>query len=64
MVAGNWKMNTTVDEGIALARAVCTAVAGINQVDIAVLPPFTHLWAIHSVLAGTGVRLGAQDVYW
>jgi triosephosphate isomerase len=64
MVAGNWKMNTTVDEGIALARAVCTAVSGIDQVDIAVLPPFTHLWAIHSVLAGKGVRLGAQDVYW
>ena len=64
MVAGNWKMNTTVDEGIALARAVCTAVSGIDQVDVAVLPPFTHLWAIHSVLAGTGIRLGAQDVYW
>lgn len=64
MVAGNWKMNTTVEEGIALARAVCTAVAQINGVDVAVLPPFTHLWAIHSVLEGTGVRLGAQDVYW
>jgi triosephosphate isomerase (TIM) len=29
-----------------------------------VLPPFTHLWAIHSVLEGTGVRLGAQDVFY
>ena len=64
MVAGNWKMNTTVDEGLALARAVCTAVSGIDQVDVAVLPPFTHLWAIHAVLEGTGVRLGAQDVFW
>jgi triosephosphate isomerase (TIM) len=64
MVAGNWKMNTTVDEGIALARAVSAAVAATDRVDVAVLPPFTHLWAIHSVLEGTGVRLGAQDVYW
>jgi triosephosphate isomerase len=64
MVAGNWKMNTTVDEGIALARAVCDAVAATDRVDVAVLPPFTHLWAIQSVLEGTGVRLGAQDVYW
>ena len=57
-------MNTTVDEGIALARAVCAAVAATDRVEVAVLPPFTHLWAIHSVLEGTGVRLGAQDVYW
>jgi triosephosphate isomerase len=64
MVAGNWKMNTTVEEGLALARAVCAAVSGIDGVDVAVLPPFTHLWPIHSVLEGTGVRLGAQDVYW
>jgi triosephosphate isomerase len=64
MVAGNWKMNTTVDEGIALARAVCAAVAPVRGVDVAVLPPFTHLWAVRAVLEGTGVRLGAQDVYW
>jgi triosephosphate isomerase (TIM) len=64
MVAGNWKMNTTVDEGVALARAVCASVAATDRVEIAVLPPFTHLWAIQSVLEGTGVRLGAQDVYW
>ncbi|MGA8522832.1 MAG: triose-phosphate isomerase [Candidatus Dormiibacterota bacterium] len=64
MVAGNWKMNTTVDEGVALARAVCASVAATDRVEIAVLPPFTHLWTIHSVLVGTGVRLGAQDVYW
>ncbi len=64
MVAGNWKMNTTVAEGIALAGAVCAAAAPVDGVDVAVLPPFTHLWAVHSVLQGTGVRLGAQDVYW
>ncbi len=63
MVAGNWKMNTTVEEGIALARAVCAA-APVDGVDVAVLPPFTHLWAVHAVLGGTGVQLGAQDVYW
>jgi triosephosphate isomerase len=64
MVAGNWKMNTTVDEGVALARAVAEAAAPVDGVDVAVLPPFTHLWAVHAVLQGTGVRLGAQDVYW
>ncbi len=64
LVAGNWKMNTTVDEGIALAQAVCAAVSGTTGVDVALLPPFTHLWAIRQVLDGTGVRLGAQDVFY
>jgi triosephosphate isomerase (TIM) len=64
MVAGNWKMNTTVDEGVALARAVAATVAATRGVDVAVLPPFTHLWAVRAVLEGTGVRLGAQDVFW
>jgi triosephosphate isomerase len=64
MVAGNWKMNTTVDEGVALARAVSAAVGSAERVDVAVLPPFTHLWAVHAALQGTGVLLGAQDVYW
>ncbi len=57
-------MNTTVEEGVTLARAVCDAVAAIRGVDVAVLPPFTHLWAVRSALEGSGVLLGAQDVYW
>jgi triosephosphate isomerase (TIM) len=64
MVAGNWKMNTTVEEGMALARAVCAVAAPTDDVDVAILPPFTHLWAVRPLLDGTGVRLGAQDVYW
>ena len=64
MVAGNWKMNTTVEEGVALARAVCAVTAPTDEVDVALLPPFTHLWAVHPVLAGSGVLLGAQNVYW
>jgi triosephosphate isomerase len=64
MVAGNWKMNTTVAEGTALAGAVVAAVAGMRGVEIAMLPPFTHLWPVRSVLEGSGVLLGAQDVFW
>ena len=64
MVAGNWKMNTTVEEGVALARAVRDAVTSVRGVDVAVLPPFTHLWAVRSALEGSAVLLGGQDVYW
>jgi triosephosphate isomerase (TIM) len=64
MVAGNWKMNTTVDAGIDLARAVCAATSETRGVEVALLPPFTHLWPVRSVISGSGVLLGAQDVFW
>ena len=64
LVAGNWKMNTTVEEGVALATAVRDAVEGVRSVDVALLPPFTHLWAVRSALAGSPLLLGAQDVFW
>ena len=64
MVAGNWKMNTNVDAGIDLARAVSAATSEIRGVEIAVLPPFTHLWPVRSVISGSAVLLGAQDVFW
>jgi triosephosphate isomerase len=64
MVAGNWKMNTTIAEGIDLARAVRELCGDETEVDVAVLPPFVHLLPVHEVLAQSNVLLGAQDVYW
>ena len=63
LVAGNWKMNTTVQEGVELARAIA-ALERPPGVEVAVLPPFTHLWPLHDVLAGSGIALGAQDCFW
>jgi triosephosphate isomerase len=63
MVAGNWKMNTTVPEGVELARAV-VALDRPAEVEVAVLPPFTHLWPVCAELRGTGVLLGAQNCFW
>jgi triosephosphate isomerase (TIM) len=63
LVAGNWKMNTTVPEGIEKAHQL---VAGVRPdgVEVAVLPPFTHLWPLCGILHDGGIRLGAQDVFW
>jgi triosephosphate isomerase len=64
MVAGNWKMNTTVPDGIALARAVIERCATVSGVEVAVLPPFVHLWSVREALSESAVLLGAQDVFW
>jgi triosephosphate isomerase (TIM) len=64
LVAGNWKMNTTVAEGVALAQAVHQRCAAQTAVEVAILPPFVHLWPIREALPSSPVLLGAQDVYW
>ena len=63
LVAGNWKMNTTIPEGVELARRIVDEATAAG-VEVAILPPFTHLWAVAEVLRGSHVALGSQNVYW
>ncbi|MGO8687932.1 MAG: triose-phosphate isomerase [Candidatus Dormibacteria bacterium] len=62
LVAGNWKMNTTVAEGLELARSLRAELDG-SRVEVEVLPPYTHLVGVREVLRGSSLRLGAQDCY-
>lgn len=63
-IAGNWKMNTTVEEAVMLAKGVVEKAGKQTDVDVAVCPPYTNLAAVADVLAGSHVKLGAQDVHW
>ena len=66
LIAGNWKMNTTVPEAEDLARKlVGNFPADLHQrVDVAVLPPFPLLAAVRAVLSNEDpfVMCGAQDL--
>jgi len=63
-VAGNWKMNTSLQSAQSLAKEVSAAVAaGSPAVDVAVCPPFPFLAPVQGVLSGTPVMLGAQNAY-
>ena len=62
IVAGNWKMNTTVPEGLELAKAVAAKSAETPaNVGLIVATPFTHLAAVAEVLKGSKVELAAQN---
>lgn len=67
LIAGNWKMNTTLPEGQALARDIASGIAEesakFDPVDFAVCPPFVHLQAVGVALDESPVALGAQDVH-
>ncbi len=64
LVAGNWKMNCLSADGIALAKKVAKHVtsSGTNT-EVAICPPYTLLGDIKAALAGSDVRLGAQDCH-
>lgn len=62
-IAGNWKMHTTEREAVELAGAVAARTAGASC-EVAVCVPFPHLGPVRAALAGSHVRLGAQDVHW
>ncbi len=65
LVAGNWKMNKTVPESLALAADIVAGLPRLDDVEVALLPPFTSLWPVStSGIGDTGVVLGAQDLYW
>lgn len=62
IVAGNWKMNTTVPEGVELAKAVAAKSNEVpSGVELVVAPPFTHLALVGQALKGSKVGLSAQN---
>lgn len=63
-IAGNWKMNTNLEEAKSLAKGVVDALGKITDVDIAVCPPYINLSAVAEIIKGSTIKLGAQDVHW
>ena len=64
IIAGNWKMHKNSKEATALAAELSTLAAGVNATDIVVCPPFTALAAVREAIAGSPIKLGAQNVHW
>ncbi len=63
-IAGNWKMNKTIDEGIALVNELKPLVAGIDNVDIAVCPTFVALAKVGDAIKGSNITIGGQNTFW
>ncbi len=62
IVAGNWKMNTTLQEGIQLAADICDSLQGKKpNCEVIVCVPFTHLTSVKAVVDDSPVRVGAEN---
>ena len=63
IVAGNWKMNTTVAEAVALATSLRTVLHDVGPTEVVLCPPTVSLVSVHGVIHGTHLGLGAQNVH-
>jgi len=62
IVAGNWKMNTTLPEGVALAKGLNDALKGKSlNCDVVIGVPFTHLASIASAIDTTKIGVAAEN---
>ncbi|MCI9607076.1 MAG: triose-phosphate isomerase [Muribaculaceae bacterium] len=62
IVAGNWKMNTTLQEGVGLAKDVNEALSKVEAAcDVIICVPFTHLASVNAVINPAKLGLGAEN---
>ncbi|MGO8949457.1 MAG: triose-phosphate isomerase [Ktedonobacterales bacterium] len=63
IVAGNWKMNYGPKEARAFAESILDRLAALSRVECLLCPPFVSLPVVRDVIAGSPVKLGAQNMY-
>ncbi len=62
LIAGNWKMNLNRADAVALAKGLADADTSVDC-DILVCPSNVYLDAVSNAISGSGISIGAQDVY-
>jgi len=63
MIAGNWKMNTTLGEATELVNEMRPELDAIDNIDKVICPPFISLAAVGELIKGSSIKLGAQNIY-
>jgi len=63
LIAGNWKMNTTLSEAVALVKEMRPGLERIEGVEKVICPPFISLAAVKGLIEGSSIKLGAQNMY-
>lgn len=62
LVVGNWKMHGTRASARALVDGIRKGLGRLGEAEVVVCPPYVYLMAVAEAIAGTAIRLGAQNV--
>lgn len=63
VIAGNWKMNLDLHQSQKLVSEIINGLGKDNRADVIICPPFTSLSEVSSLLKGTQIKLGAQNMH-
>lgn len=63
-VAGNWKMNMTIEEAKNLIKEMLPELEEVEGVDQAVCPPYLAVPVVAELCKGKNLKVGAQNLYW
>lgn len=63
IIAGNWKMNKTAKEAVELINELKPLVAK-SKPEVVICVPYTDLWVAKDAIAGSKIKLGAENVAW
>ncbi|RLB13633.1 MAG: triose-phosphate isomerase, partial [Deltaproteobacteria bacterium] len=64
MIAGNWKMNLTLEQSTSLVKTIVKECGRLKGVEVLVAPPFTALSTIKEAIGDSGILLAAQNMHW
>ena len=64
IIAGNWKMNKTVSESVALAEGIVNIAKDIKKTEIVIAPTYLAAAKVADIVKGTNVKLAVQDIHW
>jgi len=62
IITGNWKMNKTVAEALALVEDLKRDLGSVKEVDVVVCPPYTALESVSKATLDSNLKLGAQNM--
>jgi triosephosphate isomerase len=64
VIAGNWKMHKNLDESLSFAEGLVGKLGDSVKPEVVICPPFTALSVVSAAIAGSMVKLGAQNMNW
>jgi triosephosphate isomerase len=63
LIAGNWKLNKTIDDACELATHLVTGIVGVEDREVVIAPVFTALTTVANVIKNSPIQLAAQNCY-
>ncbi|MCP4376719.1 MAG: triose-phosphate isomerase [bacterium] len=62
-IAGNWKMNSSAASSVDVASGMASELGSVEDVDLAICPPFVYIPGVAEAFKGSNIAVGAQNMY-